>query len=276
MLRLPSSKLAHSQHKLLLCQKLMIKDLNDKVVLVTGSSTGIGAAIAKAFAANGSKVAVHYNSSKNAAEEVVSTISNVGGVARAFQADVCETTQTEKMIAETVNHFGRIDILINNAGGMVKRARLAETDDTLFDQMLNLNARSVLTACRAVIPHFNRQGGGAIINTTSIVARRGGGVGAGLYAASKSFVHNLTRNLALEFAMQGIRVNAVAPGIIDTPFYDSVSTPEMLENLRKTVPMGRLGKPEDLTGAYLFLASESLSGYMTGQVLEVNGGLLMP
>jgi 3-oxoacyl-[acyl-carrier protein] reductase len=142
--------------------------------------------------------------------------------------------------------------------------------------VLNLNVRSVVAASRAAARVFRQQGKGNIINTTSIAARNGGGIGASLYAGAKAFVSNFTRNLAKEFAEQNIRVNAVSPGVIMTPFHERFSTPELIESMRKTIPMGRLGSTEECVGAFLFLASDQLSGYVTGQVIEVNGGQLMP
>lgn len=254
----------------------MIEDLAGKVVLVTGSSTGIGAAVARGFAANGARVAVHYHASKAAAERVLADIEKGGGEAALFAADVTKSTEVERLVAAVAARFGRLDVLVNNAGGLLKRAPLAELDDALYDQVLDLNVRSVVAACRAAVPHMRRNGGGAIVNTGSIAARHGGGPGAALYAGAKGFVETLTRNLAKEFATHGIRVNAVAPGVIMTPFHERFSTPEMLEGFRKTIPMGRLGAPEDCVGAYLFLASARLSGFITGQVIEVNGGQLMP
>jgi 3-oxoacyl-[acyl-carrier protein] reductase len=219
---------------------------------------------------------VHYNSSRGPAEGVVAAITAAGGSARSFAADVTASAAVERLVDDVAGAFGRIDVLINNAGGLLKRAPLAELDDALYDQVMDLNVRSVITACRAAVPYLKRAGGGSIINTGSIAARNGGGPGAALYASAKAFVQNVTRNLAKEFATQGIRVNAVAPGVIMTPFHERFSTPDMLESMRKTIPMARLGTPEECVGAYLFLASESLSGYITGQVVEVNGGQLMP
>jgi 3-oxoacyl-[acyl-carrier protein] reductase len=254
----------------------MIEDLAGKVVLVTGSSTGIGAAVAKGFARNGAKVAVHYNISRDAADALVGEISDAGGTAGAFGADVTKRGETERLIRDAVAHFGALHVLVNNAGGLVQRALLSETDDALYDRVLDLNVRSVLTACRVAVPHIKQSGGGSIINTGSIVARHGGGPGVSLYGGAKAFVEAVTRNLAKEFATSGIRVNAVAPGVIVTPFHDRFSTAEALENFRKMIPMARLGTAQECVGAYLFLASESPSGYITGQVIEVNGGQLMP
>jgi 3-oxoacyl-[acyl-carrier protein] reductase len=254
----------------------MIPDLKEKVVLVTGSSTGIGAAVARGFARNGAKVAVHYHSSRAEAEKVVADIKLHGGTAALFGADARSSQEVETLVGAVGRYWGRLDVLVNNAGGLVKRVRLEEITDELYDEVLNLNVRSVVAASRAAARLFRSQGKGNIINTSSVAARNGGGVGASLYAASKAFVSTFTRNLAKEFAEAGIRVNAVAPGVIMTPFQERFTTPEMLEAFRKTIPMARLGTADECVGAFLFLASDLLSGYVTGQVIEVNGGQLMP
>jgi 3-oxoacyl-[acyl-carrier protein] reductase len=172
--------------------------------------------------------------------------------------------------------FGRIDILVNNAGGCVKRSPIVQADDDYIDAVFRLNARSVVAVSRRVIPLMAAGGGGAIINVTTQAARTGGGPGAGLYAACKGFVSTITRTMAKELVKDGIRVNAVAPGVIMTPFHERFSTPQMLEGFKATIPMNRLGTPDECAGAFLFLASEQMSGYMTGQILEVNGGQYMP
>lgn len=254
----------------------MIPDLKDKVVLVTGSSTGIGAAVARGFGRNGAKVAVHYHSSRTEAEKVVADIKLHGGTAALFGADVRSAEEVENLVGAVSRYWGRLDVLVNNAGGLVKRAKLEEITDELYDEVLNLNVRSVVTGSRAAARLFRQQGKGNIINTTSIAARNGGRIGASLYAGSKAFVSTFTRTLAKEFAEAGIRVNAVSPGVVMTPFHERFSTPEVLEAIRKTIPMARLGTPDECVGAFLFLASDQLSGYLTGQVIEVNGGQLMP
>ena len=144
-----------------------------------------------------------------------------------------------------------------------------------IDEIMDLNAKSVLVACAAAIPHL-KQGGGFIINTTSIAARNGAGGGAGLYGSAKSFVSNVTRGMAKELIPFGIRVNAVSPGVIATPFHERYSTEAQMTAMVATIPQGRAGVAEDCVGAYLFLASAALSGYIIGQVIEVNGGQLMP
>lgn len=248
-----------------------MEDLKGKSALVTGASTGIGAAVARAYAARGMRVAVHYNRSAGPAKEVV------GGEAFALQGDVRDTEAIRRVVRETTTRLGGIDVLVNNAGSLVKRVPIAEFDDALFDDVLHINARSVLAFCREVVPLMRAQGrGGSIINVSSVAARHGGGPGAYLYAGAKGFVSTATRGLAKELAAERIRVNAVAPGVIQTPFHDQFSTPQMLESFKATIPMARIGDPDDCVGAFLYLASEQLSSYVTGQILEVNGGQYMP
>jgi 3-oxoacyl-[acyl-carrier protein] reductase len=254
----------------------MIEDLKDKVVLITGASTGIGAAAAMAFGANGAKVAVHYNKSKAEAEKVAAEVDKGGGKAILVQGDVTNSAACKEIVGNTVKSFGRIDVLITNAGGLVQRAPIEQITDELFDQVLYLNVRSALACIAAAVPHMRAQGGGSVINVTSVAARHGGGPGAALYAGSKGFVSTMTHGLAKELVKDKIRVNAVAPGVIYTPFHDRYSTPQMLESFKASIPMNRIGTADECSGAFLFLASERLSGYMTGQILEVNGGQYMP
>jgi 3-oxoacyl-[acyl-carrier protein] reductase len=155
---------------------------------------------------------------------------------------------------------------------VVRRSAFENLSDELIDDIVALNARSVVTACRRAAPHFIRQGHGNVINTTSLAARQAGGPGASIYAASKGFVQGLTRFLAREYAARNIRVNAVAPGLIITPLQDRNTTAEQLEAMTRAIPMGRPGQPEDCVGAYLFLASDALSGFITGATIDVNGG----
>jgi 3-oxoacyl-[acyl-carrier protein] reductase len=253
-----------------------MEDLKGKTALVTGASTGIGAAVAIAFAARGMRVAVHYNSSADAANQVVETIHAAGGDAFALKADVRDTAEIRECVKQVASRFGRIDVLVNNAGSLVKRVPIAEFDDALFDEVMHINARSVLAFAREVVPLMRTHGGGNIINVTSVAARTGGGPGAYLYAGSKGFVSTATHGLARELVGDKIRVNAVAPGVIQTPFQDRFSTPAMLESFRAGIPMGRIGTADECVGAFLYLASEQLSGYVTGQVIEVNGGQYMP
>ena len=250
----------------------MFEDLKRKSVLVTGSSTGIGAAVARGFGAAGALVAVHGNASAAEAEKVAADIRAAGGEAIVILGDVMKTEVMERLIQETVGAFGGLDVLVNNAGSLYRRAPLEEQDDDVYENVTDLNIRSVVSACRLAIPHL-RKTRGCIINTGSISAHNGGAVGQGLYAGSKAFVHSWTRTLAIELGAEGIRVNCVSPGVILTPFHERFNTPERLEMIRGRVPLQRLGTPEDCVGIYLFLASNALSGYIHGQVVEVNGGL---
>ena len=255
--------------------RIVIPDLAGKAILVTGGSTGIGAAVALAFAEQGARVAIGYHASEAPALALKREIESRGGEALAVKGDVADPGECDRIVAETASGFGRLDGLVNNAGLMLGRIPSFEADDERVRAVIDLNARSVVSMTRAAVPWLERQGG-FIINTTSIAARNGGGGGAVLYAAAKGFVSTLTRGNAKELIGKNIRVNAVAPGVIATPFHERYSDAEMMEALRRTVPLGRVGTPEECVGAYLFLASEALSGYIVGQIIEVNGGQLMP
>jgi 3-oxoacyl-[acyl-carrier protein] reductase len=250
-------------------------DLVDKRVLITGASTGIGAAAAKAFAARGASVMVHYNSSRAEAETVVSDIVTAGGRADLIQADLTQPHSAEPMVHSAAKSMGGLDILVNNAGSLCGRTPFGEWDDALYDSVMALNVRAVIDASQAATPYIEAAGGGAIINLGSIAAVDGGGSGAGHYAAAKAYVHALTRHMARDLAKRNIRVNAIAPGVIATPFH--AKTPaERMAAMRAAVPAGRIGEPADCVGPILFLASGQMSGYVTGQILHVNGGQLMP
>ena len=255
---------------------LIRQDLAGKVVLVTGGGSGIGAAFSEAFGRYGAKVAVHaHKTGQRQLSALIDRIKAAGGAACLFKGDLSTGSACQDLIAEVTGHFGRLDVLINNAGSMVARHPLENVDDEFLDQVFNLNARSVVATSRAALPIFTRQGGGCIINVSSISARTGGSPGSSVYSAAKAFVSTLTRSLARELAPRHIRVNAIAPGTIDTAFHERFSSREKLEKTRDAIPLHRLGSAEDCVGTALYLAAESLSGYVTGQVIEVNGGQLM-
>lgn len=254
---------------------LTIPDLAGKAVLITGASTGIGAALARAFAAQGAMVGLHYNSSSEAAHAVAKDIEAAGGSVVLLKGDATKADEMARVVAEAVTAFGKLDGLINNAGGMVARVTYENMTEDYFDAVIDLNGRSVISTTTAAIPHLKKQGG-FIINTTSIAARTGGTAGSGVYGSSKALVGAISKGLALELGKFGIRVNSVAPGYIATPFQDRFSLPGQADSVSNAVPLGRIGTPEDCVGAYLFLASDRLSGYITGQVIDVNGGQMMP
>ena len=247
-----------------------------QVALVTGASTGIGAAVARAFAQSGANVVVHYNRSETEAKQVEADVRAAGVEALRARADVTDDTQARSIVDQTMARFGRIDILVNNAGALVQRSPIAEASDALYDEIMDLNVRSVFQLCKWVVPIMQQQGRGNIINVTSIAGRNGGGGGSVLYASSKAAVATFTRGLARELATLSIRVNAISPGVILTPFHERYTEPERLKQIVATIPMGRAGQAEECAGTVLFLASDALSSYVTGQIIEINGGQLMP
>ena len=254
---------------------LRIADLRDKAVLITGASGGIGAAVGCAFAQQGARVAIHYRSNAAQAAEVVQDIRDSGGQAVLVQGDLTVASAAQHVVEESARSLGGLDILINNAGSLISRRAILDADDAWVDSVIALNAKSVISTTQAAVPHMEKRGGGVIINVGSIAGLDGGGSGAGVYGASKAFVHNMTRHLARELAARNIRVNTVSPGVVDTAFH-AATPPERMEAMRKSVYLGRIGTPADCVGAFLFLASAQMSGYITGQNIHVNGGQAMP
>jgi len=254
----------------------MATDLKNKVVLITGASTGIGAAAARAFAEQGSKVVVHYNASKDAADKVAREVKAAGGEALLVGGDVTKSANVKRIVADALAGFGRIDVLVNNAGGLVQRTRIEDYTEAFLHQVLDLNVIQVAMFMHEVVPAMRKQGGGNIINVGSIAARHGGGGGAIVYAGAKGFISTATKGWAKELVGDKIRVNAVSPGVITTPFHERYSTAEQLKAMQATIPMNRLGTAEECAGTFIYLASDAMSGYVTGQVIEVNGGQYMP
>jgi 3-oxoacyl-[acyl-carrier protein] reductase len=252
-----------------------IDDLAGRAVLITGASSGIGAALARAFGAQGAKLALHYNSHESAARELADEIGRSAPVPALVRGNLSKRGEARRVVDEAATALGGLDVLINNAGGLGERRPIGEVDDALFDFVYDLNVRSVLAATQAAIPHFEKRGGGNVINVGSIAGIDGGGAGASLYSSAKAAVHNLTRHLAKDLAKKNIRVNTVAPGAIATPFHERTPK-ERMDAMRNATPLGRVGEAQDCTGAFLFLASNELSGYITGNIVHVNGGMYMP
>lgn len=251
-------------------------DLKGQTALVTGAGSGIGAASAIGLGNAGAHVVVHYNRNEAGAAEVVRAIEDAGGSAALAKADLIDARAAEQLVGETLDRHGAIDVLVNNAGDLVRRSSISDMTDEDFHRIMDLNLTSVFTMCRSALPSMRERASGSIINLTSIAARNGGGGGSVVYATSKAAVSTFTRGLAKEVALDGIRVNAVAPGVISTPFHERHTDDTQMAAMVAGIPMRRTGTPEECVGAVLFLASEVMSGYVTGQILEVNGGQLMP
>ncbi len=249
----------------------MSSSLENKVALVTGGSRGIGRAIALEFAARGAAVVVNYNKSPEAAEEAVNKIKETGGKASAFQADVSDFKQAEALVKFTVDTFGDLSILVNNAG-ITRDQLIMMMPEADWDAVINTNLKSTFNCSKAAVKHMMRKRTGRVINMASVAGQMGN-AGQTNYSASKGGQIAFTKALAREVAARNITVNAIAPGFVDTEILDAM-TPETLEAAMKMVPLARKGKPEEIAYAAAFLASDE-AAYITGQVLGVDGGMAM-
>jgi 3-oxoacyl-[acyl-carrier protein] reductase len=249
--------------------------LNGRVALVTGASSGIGASIAEELAKEGASVTVNYFRNHDGARSAASKIEQAGQQAHCVRADVRQRDQVRRLFAEHIARFGRLDILVNNAGDMVRRVATAETPEHVWNDAVALNLGSAFFCCQEAIVPMKAGKWGRIINISSVGAHTGGGPGSIPYHASKAALMALTKGLAKELAGDSITVNTVAPGIIDTPFHDRHTAPELREAwLRTLVPMQRAGLPREVARVVVFVASDDAS-YMTGSTLDVNGGMAM-
>jgi len=246
-------------------------DLTDKVAVVTGSSRGIGAGIAKLLAEQGAKVVVNHRSSPEAAGEVVAAIKDGGGEAKVIQADVSQSDEAQRLIKESIDTYGQIDILINNAGTTRDKLIVMMKEED-WDTVLKTNLSSVYHCSKAVVRPMMKKRNGRIINITSVVGLAGQ-AGQTNYAASKAGIIGFTKSLAREVGSRNITVNAVAPGYVPTALTD-VLPEEQTQAIIETTPLGRMGTLEDVAVAVLFLASDE-AAFITGQVLSVDGGLVM-
>ncbi len=241
-----------------------------RMVLVTGASTGIGAATARDLAQDGGHVFVHYMSSKDAAESVAEEIRERGADATTAQADLTTDEGCQKLFAEVEQNTDRLDVVVNNAGGLVERRAVADFTWDVMTRVFALNTFSAMRVCSLAIPFLKKSSTAVVVNVSSIVVRHGA-AGATLYGAAKGALDVFTRGMAKELA-PAIRVAAVAPGVIETPFHDKVSTPEMLAKWAQSAPVGRNGSPQEIAHAIRFIIE---NGFVTGETLDVNGGMFM-
>lgn len=245
--------------------------LKDQVAVVTGGSRGIGKAIVQALAREGAKVAFVYRGSQAAADQLVQELTAAGGVAKAYQGDVADPAAADRVCEAVLADWGRIDILVNNAGVIRDKLFLQmEPDD--WAAVLTTNLSGTFSFCKAVAKQMAfKQRSGRIINVSSIAAEHVN-VGQANYAASKGAVNSFTRVLAAELGRRNVLVNAVAPGFVETDMSEAVRNMAGADNLKKLIPVRRLGKPEDIANVVLFLAGPA-AAYVTGQVITVDGGL---
>ena len=249
-------------------------DLSGKVALVTGASSGIGRATAQALASNGARVAINFLRNKTGAEQARDEIIAGGGSAIIIQADVTRTSEVQSMVQKTVSEFGPVDILVNNAGSLVERLRILELTEERWDEVIDLNLKSAFLCCQAVAGSMMERKTGAIVNVSSIAGRNGGALGSIHYSAAKGGLITFTKGLAKELAPFGVRVNAVSPGVIDTPYHEQFSSPEMMKTYAGMIPLGRVGTPPEVGKVICFLASDAAS-YLAGETIEINGGMFM-
>lgn len=246
-------------------------DLRGKIAIVTGAGSGIGKAAAIALARNGAAVVVNYLNNEQGAAETVGEIQEMRRNALGLRADVTKRIDVMRMVAETLDNFGRIDILVNNAGSIVKLMRIDDCTDEVWDQIMDVNMKSVFLCSQAVIPQMKEQRSGRIINISSLAAQFGGRGGSLPYAAAKAAVNSFTKGLASEVGQYSITVNAIAPGIILTPFHDQFSRPDRLQDVINATPLQRAGSPEEVAELIAFLSSED-AGFITGEVIGIDGG----
>jgi len=249
--------------------------LKDKVALVTGAASGIGLATAALFGQEGAKVMCG-DVDAEGAERVAQQITDGGGEAASLQADVSQAADVERMVRQTVERWGRLDVLVNNAG-ILFLMPLTQVPEEEWDRVMSINLKGVYLGCKYAIPQMVSQGKGTIVNTASIAGLRGFAT-FDTYGASKGGVVQLTKALAVEFARMNVRVNCVCPGVIDTAFVDNtvveqgLDKAEFVATLGEGHPMGRIGRPEEVAAAILFLSSDEAS-FITGVALPVDGGV---
>ncbi len=251
-----------------------MKDFDGRVALVTGGSSGIGAETCRMLAERGAAVAVHYNRSREAAENLAEELRGLGVRAIAVQADVTKRDEAHRMVAQVRRELGKIDLLVNNAGNILGRVKIVDETGDLWQRTLDLNLSSLMWVTQVAVQDMLAQKWGRIVNNSSAGARLGGGFGAAAYVAAKAGVMGLTKAMAKEFGPYNINVNCVLPGWIDTPFHVKANTGD-LSNFVDTINLGRIGTPAEVASVIVFLLSDGAK-YMQGAMLDVNGGNYMP
>lgn len=246
-------------------------EFQGKTALVTGGARDIGRATSVRLAALGATVVVNYRTNRDAAEETLRAIEAAGGRGVLAQGDIAVAADVARIVdVASEAGKGRLDVLVNLAGGLVARKSIAEMDEAFWDQVIALNLKSVFLATKAALPLM--RDGAAIVNVSSQAARDGGGPGASAYATAKAGVSNFTRAMAKELGPRRIRVNCVSPGMIATQFHDTFTKPEVRQRVAGMTPLGREGRAEEVAEAIAFLASERAS-FINGESLEINGGI---
>jgi 3-oxoacyl-[acyl-carrier protein] reductase len=248
-------------------------NLKNKRVLVTGGGQGLGHATVEQLLAAGADVAIHYFSSETGANELKARAAKLGRRAEIFKADLTNQSEAAALVEKAAGFLGGLDVLINNAGDLVQRRTIEAIDSEFWERSLDINVTSMMWVTRAAVPWLAKAGQASIVNLSSLAGRRGGHPGALVYSTAKGAVLSWTRALANELAPRGIRVNAVAPGLIlGTRFHTTHTTKESADKTVAQIPLGRAGTPEDVARAVVFFASE-FDGFITGATLDINGGV---
>ena len=237
--------------------------------LITGASSGIGAASATAFGTRGARVLIHYNCQESEAQRILERVRGAGGQGELLRADLTTMDGVRSLVGALAGR--RIDILVNNAGSLIQRTPVLNFTEELWEQVLTLNLTSAFFLAKAVLAGMVERQSGFVVNVSSVAARNGGGLGALAYASAKGALSTMTMGLAKEFAPFGIRVNAVSPGTIDTKYHRNFSNDQILNAVKAATPMARLGTAEEVADVILFLCSHE-ARFIQGQVIEVNGG----